>query len=68
MIPLNSSDNPTNRTKKIKYLDENVGALNVNLSPEEVQEIRQLAEEAEGAGDRYPAALLARVFGDTPPL
>lgn len=43
------------RTKKTKYLEENVGALNVELTTEEVKEIREATEAAEPAGERVPA-------------
>ncbi|KAL6921617.1 hypothetical protein ACHAPO_010988 [Fusarium lateritium] len=52
-------------TKKIKYLEENVGAAKVTLSKEEDQELRRLVEDAEVAGGRDA------FFGnymDTPPL
>ncbi|CAG1960988.1 unnamed protein product [Fusarium graminearum] len=52
-------------TKKIKYLEENVGAAKVTLSEEEDQELRRLVEEAEVSGGRDA------FFGnymDTPPL
>ncbi|CEI66698.1 hypothetical protein FVEN_g12198 [Fusarium venenatum] len=52
-------------TKKIKYLEENVGAAKVTLSKEEDQELRRLVEDAEIAGGRDA------FFGnymDTPPL
>lgn len=59
---------PIPGTKKIKYLEENLGALDVKLSAEEEKEIRDLVEGAEVHGTRYPAAALATLFGDTPEL
>ncbi|THU95957.1 Aldo/keto reductase [Dendrothele bispora CBS 962.96] len=41
-------------TKKIKYHNENMGAASVKLSPEEIAQIRKIAEESEVPGDRYP--------------
>ena len=41
-------------TKKIKYLEENLGALNVKLTDEENDEIRKAVERAEVHGERYP--------------
>ncbi|EUC26963.1 hypothetical protein COCCADRAFT_10294 [Bipolaris zeicola 26-R-13] len=45
---------PIPGTKKIQYMEENVGALKVHLSKEEVQEIRDEVEKAEVAGHRNP--------------
>jgi len=59
---------PIPGTKKIKYLEENLGALNVNLSDSEEKEIRALVEKAEVHGTRYPEAMLGYLFADTPPL
>ncbi|KZT34482.1 aldo-keto reductase, putative [Sistotremastrum suecicum HHB10207 ss-3] len=59
---------PIPGTKKIKYFDENIGALNVQLTPEEIQEIRAASEAAEVKGGRYPEAMMQYCFGDTPAL
>ncbi|CVK90695.1 related to pyridoxine 4-dehydrogenase [Fusarium proliferatum] len=48
---------PIPGTKKIKYMEENLGALKVQLSPEEVQKIRDEVEKAEVAGHRNPPGL-----------
>ncbi|KAF4339307.1 alcohol dehydrogenase [Fusarium beomiforme] len=45
---------PIPGTKKIKYMEENVGSLDVQLSREEVQEIRDEVDKAEVAGQRNP--------------
>jgi aryl-alcohol dehydrogenase-like predicted oxidoreductase len=42
-------------------LEENVGAVNVSLSANDLQEIQNALEEIKIVGDRYPAALQARV-------
>ncbi|KAF5024704.1 hypothetical protein F66182_3218 [Fusarium sp. NRRL 66182] len=52
-------------TKKIKYLEENIGASQVKLSKEEQQQLRKLVQEAEIAGDRNP---FAGNYTDTAPL
>ncbi|KAK5456099.1 hypothetical protein LTS15_005418 [Exophiala xenobiotica] len=57
---------PIPGTKKIKYLEENLGALNVKLTREEKLEIRQAIESAEVSGNRYPPAMQAYNFMDTP--
>jgi len=59
---------PIPGTKKIKYLEENLGALEVKLTPEENQAIRKLVESADIQGGRYPEGLAGFLFADTPPL
>ncbi|KAF2650885.1 Aldo/keto reductase [Lophiostoma macrostomum CBS 122681] len=59
---------PIPGTKKAKYLEENVGAINVQLSSEEVKQIRAEIEKVEVSGDRYPPSFQEYSFGDTPPL
>ncbi|KAL8807689.1 MAG: hypothetical protein Q9223_004250 [Gallowayella weberi] len=59
---------PIPGTKKIKYLEENLGALDVKLSREEAAEIRKAVEGAEVHGIRYPEAMAGALFADTPPL
>lgn len=41
-------------TTTIKYLEENTAAVNVKLTNEEVQELRDYANATELPGDRYP--------------
>ncbi|KIK79492.1 hypothetical protein PAXRUDRAFT_834063 [Paxillus rubicundulus Ve08.2h10] len=57
---------PIPGTKKIKYLEENLAAANVSLSPETVQKVRDIAEAAVFDGDRYPGSGMKLLFGDTP--
>ena len=59
---------PIPGTKKIKYLEENMGALNVKLTKEEDQQIRKVVEAVDIQGARYPEAMAKSLFGDTPPL
>ena len=54
-------------TTKVKNLEENVGAVNVKLSKQEVQEIRNACEKANVAGGRYPEVFSAGLFGDSAP-
>ena len=56
---------PIPGTRHVKYLEENIGALKVELTAEEVQEIRKLAETADVKGERYPAPMMATLFADT---
>lgn len=58
---------PIPGTKKIKYLEENLSAINVSLSPESVQEVRMIAEKADWVvGDRYPPAAMKALYAETP--
>ncbi|KIK44201.1 hypothetical protein CY34DRAFT_80336 [Suillus luteus UH-Slu-Lm8-n1] len=58
---------PIPGTKKIKYLEENLSAVNVSLSPESVQEVRMIAEKADWVvGDRYPPASMKSLYAETP--
>ncbi|KAL0958696.1 hypothetical protein HGRIS_014028 [Hohenbuehelia grisea] len=62
---------PIPGTKKVKYLESNLGAANVKLTPEEVKEVRELAEQAEKAvagAPRYPPGMAELLFVDTPEL
>lgn len=45
---------PNPGTTKIKYLEDNWGALDLQLTDEEEKEIRKFVETAEVAGDRKP--------------
>jgi aryl-alcohol dehydrogenase-like predicted oxidoreductase len=57
---------PIPGTKKIKYLEENLGALEVELTKEDNVEIRKAIADAEVTGARYPEAMMAYNFMDTP--
>jgi len=59
---------PIPGTKKVKYLEENMGALKVKLTEEEKKEIRRAVEGAEVHGERYPEMMAKSLFGDTPEL
>ncbi|KAI0063928.1 Aldo/keto reductase [Artomyces pyxidatus] len=61
---------PIPGTRSFKYLQENLGALDVQLTPEDVQDVRRIAEQADSSdlGDRYPPSSQHLLFADTPPL
>jgi len=60
---------PIPGTKRVKYLEENAKATDVTLSKEDEQEIRKEIEKVGGGkGERYPAAMMAKCFGDSPEL
>lgn len=53
----------------LQRLRENLGAAKVTLTPEELEEVRKVANSADHAkGDRYPPQLAAVLFADTPLL
>ena len=47
---------PIPGTKRRKYLEENVAAMKVELSPAELEEIAQQIPASAVAGQRYPEA------------
>ncbi|MGI2326895.1 aldo/keto reductase [Planococcus sp. YIM B11945] len=47
---------PIPGTKRIKYLDENIGALGVQLEPDDLARINDIAPKGAAAGTRYPEA------------
>jgi aryl-alcohol dehydrogenase-like predicted oxidoreductase len=47
---------PIPGTKRVKYLEENIGALNVHLTPEDLTRIDSIAPRGVAAGTRYPEA------------
>lgn len=59
---------PIPGTKKLKYLEENLGSLDIELTREEDRAIRQAVEAAEIKGDRYPTNMMKFNFADTPAL
>ena len=59
---------PIPGTKKIKYLEENMRALSVDLTVVEDQQIRQAIEQAEVYGTRVAETLMGGLVVDTPPL
>lgn len=52
---------PIPGTKRIQYLEENVGALDVSLTEEELREIDEIAPKGVAAGLRYPEAMMGSV-------
>jgi len=60
---------PIPGTTKTKYLEENLGATKIQLTPTDLQEVRSTAEQADAAqGDRYPVGTSSLMFADTPEL
>jgi aryl-alcohol dehydrogenase-like predicted oxidoreductase len=52
---------PIPGTKRVKYLEENVGALDVRLSDEQIRELDELFPPGVVAGERYAEAGMAAV-------
>lgn len=52
---------PIPGTKRRKYLEENVGATEVTLTPDELSQIEAAAPKGIAAGDRYPAQHMSAV-------
>jgi aryl-alcohol dehydrogenase-like predicted oxidoreductase len=59
---------PIPGTKKIKYLEENIGACRVSLSSKEDEHVRRAIENAEVHGTRVAEALMGALVMDTPPM
>ena len=53
---------PIPGTKRIDRLDENLGALSVRLSPEEVEQISAMVPVGAASGLRYPEAAMKAVY------
>ncbi|HYX66963.1 MAG TPA: aldo/keto reductase [Burkholderiales bacterium] len=53
---------PIPGTKRKQRVDENLAALDVKLSPQEVERISEIAPVGAGSGLRYPAEGLKRVY------
>ena len=45
---------PIPGTKRVGYLEENLGALAVTLSPDELAQLNEIAPQGAAAGQRYP--------------
>ena len=52
---------PIPGTKRINYLEENIGAVEVSLTPEDLARIEEISPQEAVAGTRYPAAALQMV-------
>ncbi|HZV34007.1 MAG TPA: aldo/keto reductase [Verrucomicrobiae bacterium] len=52
---------PIPGTKRRKYLEENVAALNVQLTPADLARINEVAPQGVAAGPRYPEAMMHTV-------
>ncbi|CAF3433225.1 unnamed protein product [Rotaria sp. Silwood2] len=58
---------PIPSTTKIENLEENLAAAQIKLTKEEIQEIRQVCENAEIAGESCPKNMSGFLFADSAP-
>jgi aryl-alcohol dehydrogenase-like predicted oxidoreductase len=52
---------PIPGTKRVKYLEDNMGAWDVHLSPEDMRAIEAVFPLDVAAGPRYPTAYMSAV-------
>ena len=52
---------PIPGTKRRKYLEDNVGAVNLRLTPEDIRRIEEVFPSGAAAGDRYPEHMMQLV-------
>ena len=52
---------PIPGTKKVARLEENIGALDVSLSPDDLAQIEEIAPHGVAVGNRYPEAMMGMV-------
>ena len=53
---------PIPGTKRVAYLEENVGAVDIRLSPEDLARIDEAMPPGAAKGGRYPDAQLRGVY------
>ena len=52
---------PIPGTKRRKYLEDNIGAVNVRLTPDDIRRIEEVFPSGAAAGDRYPEHMMQLV-------
>jgi len=52
---------PIPGTKRRKYLEDNIGAVNVRLTPEDIRRIEEVFPSGAAAGERYPEHMMQLV-------
>jgi aryl-alcohol dehydrogenase-like predicted oxidoreductase len=50
---------PIPGTKRVRYLEENVGALDLELTPEDLRRLEEVFPHGAAAGPRYPEQMMA---------
>lgn len=61
---------PIPGTRQVKYLKENMAALDLVLTQDDIDAVRKAALKADKVkvGERYPMGMIQASFADTPPL
>lgn len=59
---------PIPGTKQLQFLEENMQALQISLSQDEIDTIGSHCARLETMGDRYPKLMTKDLFADTPPV
>ena len=54
---------PIAGTKRVKYVDDNLGALKVELTPADLERLNKIAPKGAAAGLRYPEAAMSSLNG-----
>ena len=54
---------PIPGTKRRRYLEENLGAVGVSFTPDELRRIDEISPRGAAAGERYPPVMMAFVNG-----
>jgi aryl-alcohol dehydrogenase-like predicted oxidoreductase len=54
---------PIPGTKRRKYLEENAGALQIKLTPEDLRRVEEVAPRGAASGQRYPEAMMSLING-----
>ncbi|KAH7856511.1 hypothetical protein Vadar_002290 [Vaccinium darrowii] len=59
---------PIPGTTKVENFNQNIGALSVKLTPEDMAELESIASADAVKGDRYGSSMPTWTDSDTPPL
>ncbi|OGM50531.1 hypothetical protein ABOM_000887 [Aspergillus bombycis] len=59
---------PIPGTTKIPNLEENLGSLDVKLSPKDLEDINDVIQAADVQGERHPKSMMPYLYVDTAPL
>ena len=52
---------PIPGTKRVKYLEDNMGAIGVELTADDKREIAEACDQFEVSGERYPEGMMEMV-------